>query len=134
MDLNQLLHRHQLSLMKRDQAESPDERSAHNQFALDYAQKIQVARDALGAPAHLQAPTDQPAVEISRSGYAPCVTARVVLKPSEDLPYTVVMSHDSEERSRHSFLTMREAETHVRCVTPTPPPHSTLYDRESEQV
>jgi hypothetical protein len=133
MDLNQLLHRHQLSLMQRDQAESPEERRAHSQFALDYARKIQIARDALGAPAKRQAPTDQPAVEISRSGRAPCVTARVVLKPSEDLPYTVVMSRDNEESSRLSFRTMREAETHVRCVTPAPPPHSTLYDRESEQ-
>lgn len=133
MDLNQLLHRHQISLMQRDHADSPDERRAHNQFALDYAIEIQIARDALGAPAERQAPMDQPAVEISRSGYAPSVTARVVLRTSEDLPYTVVMSHDNEESSRHSFRTMREAETHVRCVTPAPPPRSTLYDRESEQ-
>ena len=133
MDLNQLLHRHQLSLMQRDQAESLDERRAHSQFALEYAKKIQNARDALGAPAQLHAPIDQPAVEAARSGYAPCVTVRVVHKPSDDLPYTVVMCRDNEESSRHSFRTMREAETHVRYVTPTPPPHSTLYDRESEQ-
>ena len=84
MDLNQLLHRHQLSLMQRDQAESPDERRAHSQFALDYAKKIQIARDALGAPAKLQAPRDQPALEISVFRHARCVTARVVLKLSED--------------------------------------------------
>ena len=133
MDLNQLLHRHQLSLMQRDQAESSDERRAHSQFALDYAKKIQVARDALGAPAQLRAPTDQPAVEISRFGHAPCVTARVVLKLSEDLPYTVVLTGENEETSCHSFRTMREAETHVRHVMPAPAPHSTLYDRESGQ-
>ena len=76
MDLNQLLHRHQLSLMQRDQAESSDERRAHSQFALDYAKKIQVARDALGAPARLRAPTDQPAVEIGRLRHAPYGSCR----------------------------------------------------------
>jgi hypothetical protein len=57
-----------------------------------------------------------------------------VLMPSEDLPFTAVMSRDGEESSRHSFRTMREAETHIRRIMPTPAPQSTLYDRESGQV
>lgn len=135
MDLNQLLHRHQLSLMQLDRAESSEERRAHRQFASDYAEKIQIARDALGAPAHLRKSSGERAFEVeplnNQPARAPSVTARVVLMPSEDLPYVVVMSSDCEESSRHSFRTMREAETHIRHFTPAPPPHSTLYDRES---
>jgi hypothetical protein len=138
VDLNQLLHRHQVSLMQRDRSESPQERRAHSQFASDYAEKIQIARDELGAPAQVRASPDERAVEGESSndqlGHTACMTARVVLMPSEDLPYSAVMSRDGEESSRHSFRTMREAETHIRLIMPTPPPHSTLYDRESEQV
>jgi hypothetical protein len=54
--------------------------------------------------------------------------------PPEDLPYAVVISRDGEESLRQSFRTMREAETHIRQIMPTPAPPSTLYDRESEQV
>ena len=137
MDLNQLLHRHQISLMQLDRAESAEERRAHRQFASDYAEKIQIARDALGAPAHLRGSSGEGAVEVEPLNSQPvrssCVTARVVLMPSEDLPYVVVMSSDCEETSRHSFRTMREAETCIRRATPTPPPRSTLYDRESGQ-
>ncbi len=137
MDLNQLLHRHQVSLMQLDRAESPEERRAHSQFASDYAEKIQNARDALGAPAQLRASPDECAVEHepsnNQSGNDACMTARVVLMPSEDLPYAAVMSCDGEESSRHSFGTMREAEMHIRQIMPTPAPRSTLYDRESEQ-
>ena len=137
MDLNQLLHRHQVSLMRLDQAESPEERRAHRQFASDYAEKIQVARNELGAPAQLQssddgAVEDQPAN--NQSGYAACVTARVVLMPTEDLTYTVVIFHDADEHSRRSFHTMREAETYIRETMPSPAPRSTLYDREADQV
>jgi hypothetical protein len=138
MDLNQLLHRHQVSLMQIDRAEGPEERRAHKQFASDYAEKIQAARDELGAPAHRRANPDERGVEAGSSNKRPpdsaCMTARVVLKPSEDLPFTAVMSRDGEESSRHSFRTMREAETLIRRIMPTPAPPSTLYDRESGQV
>lgn len=136
MDLNQLLHRHQISLMQLDRAESAEERRAHSQFASDYAVKIQSARDALGAPAHLRGTSGERAVHVDRPAPAPapCVTVRVVLVASADLPYTVVMSRDCEESSRHSFLTMREAETHIRRTMPAPASPSTLYDRKSGQV
>lgn len=49
MDLNSLLHRHQLSLMKADVSLTPREQHAHDQFARDYAEQIGVLRDALGA-------------------------------------------------------------------------------------
>jgi hypothetical protein len=49
VDLNKLLHRHQLSLMVADRSLSPREKRAHNQFARDYADQIQAVRDALGA-------------------------------------------------------------------------------------
>jgi hypothetical protein len=133
VDLNQLLHRHQLSLMQRDRAESPEERSAHSQFASDFAAEIETAREMLGAPAQVRLPREpdpfgiQPAQDV-------CVTTRVVLTPLEDLPYAVVVSHDLEERSRRSFSTMREAEIHIRRIMPTAAPHSTLYDRKSGQV
>ena len=133
MDLNQLLHRHQLSLMQRDRAESPEERSAHSQFASEFAAEIETAREELGAPAQVRLPrllepSDlQPAQDV-------CVTTRVVLTPLEHLPYAVVVSHDQEERSRRSFATMREAEVHIRRIMPTAAPHSTLYDRGSGQV
>jgi hypothetical protein len=137
VDLNQLLHRHQVSLMQVDRAESPEKRRAHSQFASDYAEKIQIARAELGAPAQLRASSGELAIEGKSSnnqpGHTDCMTARVVLMPSEDLPYAAVMSRDGEESSRHSFRTMREAETHIRLIMPTPPPHSTLYDRDSEQ-
>ena len=137
MDLNQLLHRHQVSLMRIDRAESPEERRAHSQFASDYAEKIRIARDELGAPPQLRVSSDERAVEVEPSdnpiGHA-CLTARVVLMRSEDLPYTAVVSCNGEESSRHSFRTMRGAENHIRHVLPTPPPHSTLYDREAEEA
>ena len=124
MDLNELLHRHQVSLMKIDGAESPEERRAHTQFASDFAEQIQAARHELGAPAKLCGP----------SGHAPHVTSRVVLMSSEDLVYAVVLACDGDELSRHSFPTMKEAETYVRMITPSPAPRSTLYDREPGQA
>jgi len=82
VDLNQLLHRHQVALMQLDRAESPEDRRAHSQFASDYAEKIHIARDELGAPAQLRASSDD------QSGHAACVMARVVLMPPKDLPYS----------------------------------------------
>lgn len=138
MNLNQLLHRHQVSLMRLDQAESPEERRAHNQFASDYAEKIKVARNELGAPAQHRGSSGDFAVEDepsnNQSGHAPCVTARVVLMRSEDLAYTVVFCRDAAESSRHSFRTMQEAESYIRQTMPGPGPRSTLYDRDSDQV
>jgi hypothetical protein len=128
VDLNQLLHRHQIALMQLARAESPEERRAHSQFASDYAEKIHFARDQLGAPAQLRASSED------QFGHAACVTARVVLMPPVGLPYAVVICRDGEESLRHSFRTMREAETHIRQFMPTPAPRSTLYDRESEQI
>ena len=49
MDLNSLLRRHQLSLMRADRSQSPREKRAHEQFAKDYAEQIRVTRDPLGA-------------------------------------------------------------------------------------
>ena len=49
MDLNRLLHRHQLSLMNAGESLSPREKSAHNQFAREYAEQIDRTRQALGA-------------------------------------------------------------------------------------
>ena len=40
VDLNLLLHRHQLSLMRRDSAMTAEERRSHEQFARDYGQTI----------------------------------------------------------------------------------------------
>ena len=49
MDLNSLLHLHQLSLMKADASLPPAQRLADDQFATDYARQIRHARDARGA-------------------------------------------------------------------------------------
>jgi hypothetical protein len=49
VDLNLLLHRHQLSLMLADRALSPRERRAQHQFAREFAEQIQAVRRALGA-------------------------------------------------------------------------------------
>ena len=49
MDLNILLHRHQLSLMIADRAPTSRERRVHDQFAREYAEQIRVTRIALGA-------------------------------------------------------------------------------------
>jgi len=49
MDLNSLLRRHQLSLMRAACSMTPHDKRAHEQFAHDYAEQIHVVRDALGA-------------------------------------------------------------------------------------
>lgn len=53
MDLNSLLHRHQLSLMIADRSLTPRKQCAHEQFARDYAERIGLTRKALGAEAAL---------------------------------------------------------------------------------
>jgi hypothetical protein len=49
MDLNSLLHRHQLSLMVADASRTPRERRARDQFDREYEEQIRRTRDALGA-------------------------------------------------------------------------------------
>ena len=49
MDLNNLLRRHQLSLMVADRSMSPREQRAHAQFAREYSDQIARTREALGA-------------------------------------------------------------------------------------
>jgi hypothetical protein len=49
VDLNQLLDRHQRSLMRLDNAVTDEGRRAHIQFAHDYAVQIRMARDKGGA-------------------------------------------------------------------------------------
>jgi hypothetical protein len=50
MDLNLLLHRHQVALMRQDKAANPEERRAFRQFAHDYSVRIQMTRTEGGAP------------------------------------------------------------------------------------
>jgi hypothetical protein len=50
MDLNLLLHRHQLSLMLQEKAANEEERRAYRQFARDYFVRIQMVRTESGAP------------------------------------------------------------------------------------
>ena len=49
MDLNILLHRHQLSLMNADHSLTSREKRAYDQFAREYADQIGFVRDTLGA-------------------------------------------------------------------------------------
>ncbi len=49
MDLNQLLHDHQLSLMRLDRSANDEERRAHSQFVHDYAVRIRMIQNDLGA-------------------------------------------------------------------------------------
>lgn len=49
MDLNSLLRRHQLSLMRAERSMTPRDKRAYEQFADDYAEQIHFFRDALGA-------------------------------------------------------------------------------------
>ena len=56
MDLNLLLHRHQLSLMRVDRAVTAEERRSHEQFARDYGERICIARSQLGATGALRGP------------------------------------------------------------------------------
>ncbi len=49
MDLNSLLHRHQLSLMIADRTLTACVKRAHRQFAREYAEQIRLTREALGA-------------------------------------------------------------------------------------
>ena len=49
MDLNELLDRHQRSLMRLDKAVTDEERRAHSQFVHDYAVQIRMVRNEHGA-------------------------------------------------------------------------------------
>jgi hypothetical protein len=51
MDLNYLLHRHQLSLMLADAAACPSSRHSHRGLARGYAHRIRTLQSALGATA-----------------------------------------------------------------------------------
>lgn len=53
MDLNQLLYRHQVSLMRADDAVCTDARSAHVGHARGYADEIEQMRRAMGADSDL---------------------------------------------------------------------------------
>lgn len=50
MDLNLLLHRHQVALMRQAKAANPEERRAYRQFARDYSVRIRMTRKESGAP------------------------------------------------------------------------------------
>jgi hypothetical protein len=50
MDLNSLLHRHQLALMLQEKSANEDERRAYRQFARDHSVRIRMSRTASGAP------------------------------------------------------------------------------------
>ena len=49
MDLNVLLQQRQISLLNADQALTPRDKRAYDQFARDYADQIGMVRNALGA-------------------------------------------------------------------------------------
>lgn len=50
MDLNYLLYRHQVSLVRARDAASPEARHAHRGLVHGYARRIAELRDALNAP------------------------------------------------------------------------------------
>ena len=54
MDLNQLFHRHQVSLMRADIAACPEARIAHEGLAAGYAARIETLRHELNAAFPLQ--------------------------------------------------------------------------------
>jgi hypothetical protein len=45
---------------------------------------------------------------------------RVVRSPRAEMPYTVILTHEDDEPSEHSFETMREAEDFIRRNTNAP--------------
>ena len=79
-------------------------------------------------------PSSEFALENAQRVSAACISARVVLMPSDVLSYTVVTDRDGVEGARLSFGTMREAEAHVRQIMPTATARSTLYDRKSGEA
>jgi len=50
MDLNLLLYRHQIALMRQPKAGNDEERRAYRQFARDYSVQIEIRRTETGAP------------------------------------------------------------------------------------
>ncbi|MBD8679826.1 hypothetical protein [Sphingomonas sp. CFBP 13720] len=55
MDLNYLLHRHQVALMRADRAASPEAACSHAGMARGYERRILNARDLLGAAGRMVA-------------------------------------------------------------------------------
>ncbi|WP_019517320.1 hypothetical protein [Sphingomonas sp. Mn802worker] len=51
MDLNYLLHRHQISLMRAGSGSSDEARHAHRGLATGYRQRIAALRETMGAAA-----------------------------------------------------------------------------------
>jgi hypothetical protein len=49
VDLNLLLYRHQVALMRQEKAASPEEQRAYVQFARDYSVQIHTMRSESGA-------------------------------------------------------------------------------------
>ena len=49
MDLNYLLHRHQISLLRADAAAGPEARRAHKDLARGYAERIRIFQREHGA-------------------------------------------------------------------------------------
>lgn len=56
MDLNYLLARHQISLMRADAATGPEARYAHRHLARGYAERIRELREGLDAAGPLAMP------------------------------------------------------------------------------
>lgn len=50
MDLNLLLLRHQVALVRQEQAANAEQQRAYRQFARDYSVQIQITRSNNGAP------------------------------------------------------------------------------------
>ena len=138
MDLNRLLHRHQVSLMLADSATTPDEKRAHDQFADDYAARIRSARIEMGATGGLdtsghsasQSADTEMASSDRRTRQSRTAVGRVVLTPRDDMPYKVVLT-DAVESTESAFATMQECEAFIRDNTPAPAERCTLYDREA---
>ncbi|MCC2978402.1 hypothetical protein LK533_17265 [Sphingomonas sp. PL-96] len=55
MDLNYLLARHQISLMRAQDASGSEARVAHRRLASEYAQRIEALKTQLGADFHTAA-------------------------------------------------------------------------------
>ena len=55
MDLNYLLARHQISLMRAQDASGCEARVAHHRLATEYAQRIETLKAQLGADFHTAA-------------------------------------------------------------------------------
>jgi hypothetical protein len=52
----------------------------------------------------------------------------VVLTPTKEMPYKVVLEHEGSVVSEHAVATMREGEALIRLETPTAPGRDTSRD------